>query len=317
MILDRTEQLVASSIGWVEGGALSVRNLATNRVTHHPVCDGGYLRLFPIDGDRFLAAAHRVEHDEIVLSVRRFAAPNIVEWSLRCTPHDHEFAGTSSATNGMPRHHLVTFKNEGRWTSFLLEVSEDAKRMILGNLPWYNGDEYDLGYQGLTDVIAMPSSGQVLVSVQRSSTLIVHDVQSETAIGRINLADRGGNPMLRIVGNELWTVDYDTFVRVPLDSRQPACAILVQPGTGPMRQFAGDVSVWKHGRRAIVPRPFSGDVAMIDPVSGTIERNVALGQQPLTCVATSNGRVIARDWKSGDWLEGQIHSQARPWWRFW
>lgn len=75
--------------------------------------------------------------------------------------------------------------------------------------------------------------------------------------------------------------------------------------------FAGDVFVWQPRKRAVVPRPLSGDMAVIDPSAGAIEQTVEMGKQPLICVVTSAGRVIARDWKTGDWLEGTIDPGSR------
>src|SRR5262249_39703210 len=136
-------------------------------------------------------------------------------------------------------------------------------------------------------------------------------------VKRFDLADRHGNPMLTLVDNELWTIDYDTFVRVNLSNISVVRKAPLQPAAQKTRQFAGDLFVWRAHPQAVVPRLCSGDVAVVNPDSGTIENVIALGRQPLCCVVTQGGRLIARDWKSGDWLEGTLRTVERPWWRFW
>ena len=66
-------------------------------------------------------------------------------------------------------------------------------------------------------------------SASRSSTLVIHDPAEAREVGRIELAGRLGSPMLKLVGSELWTIDYDTFVRVDLRSRQLINSLQIQP----------------------------------------------------------------------------------------
>jgi hypothetical protein len=317
MILDRNERLLVSSVGWIDRGGFVLRDLSTDKIVGFPGDESAFVRLFPIDGDRFLTASHAPEGDRMHLAVRPFSDPARVLWSLRVTPCDQIASGDPREAVGICRHHLATFKNGGLWDHHLVTVNSDGAGAVLGALPWYNSERYDLSYQGLTDVVALPGTHVVLVSVQRSSTIIVHDPTASREDGRLDLAGRHGNPLLTMVGNELWTIDYDTFVRVSLPSRKVVQKVLLQPAAHGTMQFAGELFVWKARRKAVISRPFSGDIAVVDPDSGTIECVVALGRQPLSFVVTDSGRVIARDWKSGDWIEGSMPRATRSWWRFW
>lgn len=317
MILDGSEKLVVSSIGWVERGGFIVRDISTGRVTSFPGDDGSYMRLFAIDGERFLTALHAAEADTLQLAVRSFSDPATPLWSLRVTPRSQLVSGDPRATHGIRRHHLATFKNGGRWDHHLVTVEADGSRAALGGLAWYNSESYDLGYQGLTDAVGIPGSELVLVSVQRSSIIVIHNPADGREAGRFELANRHGNPMLTLIDDELWTIDYDTFVRVDLKSRRILQKVLLQEAASGTAQFAGDLFVWRACRKAVIPRPFSGDIAILNVDTGAIERIVALGRQPLSCVVTKTGRVIARDWKTGDWLEGHVPTGGRRWWRFW
>jgi hypothetical protein len=318
MILDRQERFVVSSVGWVERGGFVRRDLHTGELINFPSGDSDYLRLFSVDGDRFMAVGHAPERDIIMLSVRRFDAPDLVLWSLSITPTRQTISGDPAAVAGIRRHHLATFKNGGKWDFHLITIDPDGANATLGALPWYNGNTYDLGYQGPIDVVSIPDSELVLVSVQRSSTIVVHDPAMGRDVDRFDLAGSHGNPILTIVGKELWTIDYDTFVRVDLESRKVIKSLKVQPSTpytspsfkGMMNQFAGELFIWTARKKAVIPRPFSGDVVIVDPETCSIELAMKLKGQPLSCVVTTTGALIARDWKSGDWLAGNIQSST-------
>ncbi len=79
--------------------------------------------------------------------------------------------------------------------------------------------------------------------------------------------------------------------------------------------FVGDPWLSADESFLLVPRPGSGDVAVLDPESLALRMSVALGRQPLTAVALSGGRVVARDWKTGETLHGQTSRKSRWHWR--
>jgi hypothetical protein len=58
----------------------------------------------------------------------------------------------------------------------------------------------------------------------------------------------------------------------------------------------------------VVGRPFSGDVIGLACDSFEITRRAALGRQPLDVAVLSDGRIFARDWKTGDPLVGMLES---------
>jgi hypothetical protein len=62
--------------------------------------------------------------------------------------------------------------------------------------------------------------------------------------------------------------------------------------------------------RCVVARPYSGDVIEIASSTLTTKRRAKLGRQPLEAVALPGGKVVARDWKTGDVLHGTL---ARRW----
>ena len=57
---------------------------------------------------------------------------------------------------------------------------------------------------------------------------------------------------------------------------------------------------------AVIPRPFSADIAIIDPVTLTLDRTVPTSGQPLVAAVLDDSRIIARDWKTGDLLRADL-----------
>jgi hypothetical protein len=70
--------------------------------------------------------------------------------------------------------------------------------------------------------------------------------------------------------------------------------------------FVGEVALTRDESRCIVPRPEGGDVLAVDTSNFKVAARAATGDQPLEAVALTNGRVIARDWKSGKVLTGEL-----------
>ena len=87
---------------------------------------------------------------------------------------------------------------------------------MLQRLEWYDLS-YDKDYQGVIDVIALPDPRYALVSVQRSSVLIVHDLETGKAHQKVALGTQLGNPRLTLRDNIVWATDYDTLVQIDLN----------------------------------------------------------------------------------------------------
>ena len=146
-----------------------------------------------------------------------------------------------------------------------------------------------------------------LISVQRSSELVLHDLETGKAIQKISLGpNRHGNPKLtlRQSGNELWASDYDTLVIADTESWRVRRKKRLQRAAAGTGQFIGDYSFSADGS-CCVARPHSGDVVVVDERL-KIRKSAKLGRQPHEAIELPNGDVIARDWKTGDLLRGRM-----------
>ena len=156
-------------------------------------------------------------------------------------------------------------------------------------------------------MIALPDPRYALISVQRSSELVLHDLETGQASRKISLGTRNGNPRLtlRQSGKEVWASDYDTLVIVDTESWRVRRSKRLQGALAGTGQFIGDYSFSADGS-CCVARPYSGDVVVVDERL-KIRKSAKLGRKPHEAMELPSGDVIARDWKTGDLLRGRMH----------
>jgi hypothetical protein len=181
-----------------------------------------------------------------------------------------------------------------------LFVASDGRSAELQPLEWFNDDAFDLMYQGLLRPVEVPGRREVLFPIQRDSSPVLYDPVARKVVRRVDLAGEGGNPTLefRRGGTELWADDYDTLLRI-------------DPNDWSTRQFIGDWTFTPDESRCLVARPFSGDAVALDTQRFKVVARAALGRQPLQAIASADGRVVARDWKTGDLLTGRLKRTRR------
>ena len=177
-------------------------------------------------------------------------------------------------------------------------------------MDWYDDKTYDKGYQGLASLAEVPGTQLLMISVQRDSNLVLYDPGLKTVVRKVSLAGRSGNPSMYFCrySNELWASDYDTLVRVETESWKVNGSILIQGAVPGTQEFMGDFIFEKHERMCLAARPFSGDVIVLELTSLQKRQSIKLGQQPLTLALMADGEVLARDWKTGSLLRGQLLS---------
>lgn len=98
-----------------------------------------------------------------------------------------------------------------------------------------------------------------------------------------------------------------------MDSRSWAVLVarMLQPAAAGTRMFVGEVWLPPDESMVVVARPGSGDVLVLDPTSLDVSASVELGREPLVTVSLTGGKVVARDWKTGDVLLGEMPSRRR------
>jgi hypothetical protein len=144
--------------------------------------------------------------------------------------------------------------------------------------------------------------------VQRDSRPVIYDPACRRVEGHLELAGHAGSPRLffRRTADELWIDDHDTLLRLRPGAWSRMDARLVSVDRQGSPGFIGDFWFPLDEHVCIVPRPFSGDVLLIDPSSFEPTGSVQTGGQPLEGVLLHDGRIIARDWHTRRLLFGHV-----------
>lgn len=314
MIVDSTERLVIDNMGWVDDAALWYLDLATDVVRRVSLGPGGYLTLMRGKGDLFVAV-RRESAAAIEATVHSAASPQNVLARVRVDQGRATFGGQADLWAAVPHAFVADhsrFANVVRPLLFL--VDHRRSTVDIQELSWYTAG-YDLMYQGLLDRVVVPDSDLLLMPIQRDSEPAIYDLTECQKIGTIKLAGRNGNPTLhfRRTASELWADDYDTILRLDTKSwhvrdslRLQEDIVRTERGRGSRSgAFIGEYCFDLDEVHCAVARPFSGDVVLLDTASFKQTVRVPIGSQPLQVALLRDGRVIARNWKTGNLLRAQ------------
>lgn len=290
MILDSMNGRLIDNLGWVDRGFLWVYTIATHETKMVPVGNAGYLIIKQGSFGYFLVICGTD------LSVRHVAEPENPLATVSVSSDGAVFTGDSKLWVHVDTNVRIEDEHTG---AKLIHVDASQERIRYIDLSWYNNDTYDLGYQGLTDCMTLPDGSRLVVSVQRSSSLVIIDLEENRQVGSIALADRGGNPALRMrTPGDFLASDYDTMCRVQISDMQVATQTRLQRASGGTPQWIGYYHL-NDDDTLVVARPFSGDVLLVDSRDFSVLSSAQIACQPLVARRISNTEVLARDWTSG------------------
>jgi len=303
LITDQGRQIALSSLRWVDHGSVWRFDAASGHVDQIRLSDARHLVLRDMGGDSF-AAVHHFDGSRVEITAHSFASPAAVlrrvivtGWAPRV---DSGLAPWPPAV-----WHFIAWLNDratGAAGYYLISVTGDEA--MIDRLDWFKAGSYDLDYQSVIAVRDVPETGELVFGVQRSSHLVVVTPSHPGAVRQVGLSGGHGNavPYMRAKAPEVWAVDYDTLVRLDRRTWTVTGTIRLQDAPQGTRMFVGDLWMPPGENFAIIPRPGNADIAVIDPDTLTLARTVQLSRQPLVAAVLDGGRIVARDWKTGDLL---------------
>lgn len=302
-------------MGWVDHDALWCYNVAAATAERLPLGSGARYLSIHLGASGSFSVGHHFAGKRFELTIHSFSDPRQILARATLDERETTLAGDVLAWREVPRLY-VEYLGFPPWKDYvLLKVSRATGQIEVQRLEWYD-DTYDKDYQGVIGILELPGEDSALVAVQRSSQLILHDLETARKKGSIDLRGRGGNPALQLRDgdNEIWASDYDTLVVIRRKDRRILRSARVQGAAYGTQQFIGDYSFAPDEDICIVARPYRGDVVGIDAATLKIKRSAKLGRQPLTLAALPRGEIVARDWKTGDLLRGRLE---RRWFAGW
>lgn len=308
MILNAGATVALSSMGWVDRDALWLFDSASGTARTIPLTSGAeHCSLHATSGDRF-AVGHHFVGRRFEITVHEFAAPEIGIARVVLSENGSALTGDWSALASVPSLYVTYLRFEPWGDYVLIELAGDGA-ITIHRLPWYDSG-YDKDYQAVIDAVAVPGQRRALISVQRSSRLIVQDLETGDVVRALDLGGGAGNPRLKVrdSAGEIWTTDYDSVAVVRADTLKVRKRVRLQGAAEGTQLFIGDLTFAPHRNVCLVPRPFSSDVVALDFEKLKVQGTASIGRQPFAAAMLANGDVIARDWKSGDLLRGTLRS---------
>lgn len=308
MLTDPAERFVVSSLGWIDGNALWILDVRSSQASVVQIGDGKYLSLHRGSAGHF-AVAHHYDGDRLAITAHSFDAPSAVLSRVIISGESRRFEGPLEPWSNVPQFYVAYLVQPG-WSDFAL-VSIGREGPTLQTFDWFD-DSYDKGYQGVIGVTEIPNSRQLLVSVQRSSKVILYDPVARQKCGEVVLSGGHGNPSLLFRSHvaELWADDYDTVVKVDPNTWRVVRSRKLQEAASGTAQFIGQYSFDAAESLCAVARPFSGDIVGIDPDTLRTKYRAKVGSQPLEVALLRDRRIFARDWRTGNLLTAEL---GRAW----
>ncbi len=299
-------------MGWVDHDALWCFDVPGRKVRLIPLNSGAdRVKVHTAGPDRF-SLAYDFKGSRFELTVHNFSGPLRVVARATLTDTLSEVTAELEQWKDVPLLH-VHYLSFAPWKDFvLLKISPTSGKVWAQRLDWYD-HTYDKNYQSVIGALELPGQGLALISVQRSSVLVLHDLETGARKGTLDLGGSGGNPILRMgkTGDEIWATDYDSIVAIDAQNLRVLRRSRVQNSAGGMRQFIGDYTFAPDEDLCVIARPFSSDAVGIRTADLEVTCSAKVGGQPLELAALARGEVIARDWKTGDVVAGHLRDSSQ------
>lgn len=310
MIRSLSEKYLISSIGWVDKSSLWVFDTESETTENINLGECEYLSTHEGIGNHFSVLQHQRDRTYPVLSAHSAEDPTETLGNI-LLGEDSRIEGDSEVWRYLSRAYVDYFQHRGQADYWLILIDPVNRRVTYQNFNWFD-DSYDKGYQGVIAATEIPGSDLLLISVQRSSDLVLYNPWKGKLVRKIPLANRGGNPIPRFRqnANELWSDDYDALIKLnPEDWSLIGSRILQEP-EGNMHQFIGEFAFDQDESLCVVARPFSGDVLGLDMRTLKTRYRCKTGGQPLRVSVLEDKRVFARDWQTGRLLKGSLKKES-------
>jgi hypothetical protein len=285
--------------------------------------DADYVSVSPGQQDRFAVLQHYRDGSRIEITVHKFDDPDHVLASITISGTvrvgREAFTGNLEEWRFVPSAYVSFYRPSLRSGEYRLIVID--RRQATANTQrfgWFD-ERFDHMYQAPTHAVAVPPEfyGDVdpaislcAVAVSRDSNLYLYGAENDRLYRVVPLRGRRGGrpPIFRTTAPEAWLSDYDALVRLDPRSWTVTAQRSLQSPINGVAMFVGNIALTPDEKLCVVPRPGSGDMIAIDTNTFSTVASARLGLQPLEAAALQDGRIFARDWKTGSLLAGRLEA---------
>lgn len=158
----------------------------------------------------------------------------------------------------------------------------------------------DPGYSEPSNAMLMPNGREVAINIIRCSHMAIFDVDSHRT-RLVEMPGAGGSNDMTVRDRSLWIVNYDTLCEIDIETLRVRASPTLQPAcrdkaSGFMTHaFVGNVRYSDAAKGWLVPRPYSGDIPLVDPATLSPRARIDCGGNPYDLVEFSDGRLLVQN----------------------
>ena len=304
MIIDSKNRFAISNLGWVDKGSLWIFDNKINDCYRINLSDSKYLNL--VTGfDDYFVIIHNYDKNIFDLAIHHFENPEIALCTLKFDNLKTDCIGDLSFIKYVPKYFILGLSINDNFKFHLATIQNGLIEFDNLKLDWYYNGQFDFIYQGLIGVYE--NNNELFFCVQRDGSIYRVDKENNKLIQKIQLAQRYGNPILTFNKDKtkVFVNDYDTLLRINTSNWVIERLKQLQLSDKGAQQFIGSYMLNKDNDLITIARPFSSDVIMTT-MDFKIKYVCITGKQPLEAVAFNDKKVVARDWKTGEFLTGKM-----------
>ena len=201
MIVDSKSHTAVSNLGWVDRGSIWVCNFDDSTPSRVELSDAKYLKVYP-GGDDHFSLVHHFDSDRLTVTAHTFVDVGTPIAKVEIVPSNSSTSMAQDAAASI----AATFSGDMAAWAFvprayvayafgflhLVLIDRSMRRVEIQKFPWFDST-YDHLYQGIIDVLQVPESEQLIISVQRDSDPVLYDPVKGKVLRKIPLANRRGN----------------------------------------------------------------------------------------------------------------------------
>jgi hypothetical protein len=288
MFFDRGTKTVFDGTGFSEAGGIWLWDTQTRRERWISVPGGSRATVW-----KHQTGLMRVRYGDVI-SIRACAEPEVELSRFWAVGDTWRFEGDSDLWSE-PLPFLV--KGNQHHTD-LVVVDGKAEIFSRHKLSWFFDGDYDFGYQGPTECLAMPAIGVVFIAIARSHVLVSVDIRTGLKVGELHLAGHGGAGHLQRVSDTTFlATDYDVMCLIDATSGLiKTSQVLQRPKRPNTAQFIGG---YDSESVLAVARPFNRDVLKLDKETFEVVGRSRVLRRPIDVCMISEDRFVTRAWKTG------------------
>jgi hypothetical protein len=158
----------------------------------------------------------------------------------------------------------------------------------------------DPGYSEPSNAALLPNGREVAISIVRCNHMVFFDIESRRT-RLVDMPGAGGANEVTVRGRSVWMVNYDTLCEIDIETLRVRASPTLQP---PYRDkaygfmthaFVGRIRYSDTAKGWLVPRPYSGDILLVDPASLSPRARIDCGGKPYDVVEFRDGRLLIQN----------------------